>query len=341
MAELGIGTNEEAIVTGNILEDEKILGTAHVAFGASAAIGGTVQVPVHLDCVVLEPTVEVDGRPLVDAGELARLSGGSRRCSPSRTSPRGATRRGSRPWRRPSRAGVSLLDRHSDADHNRTVFTLAGPPGALQRGARRGAAAAIEAIDMDAHEGVHPAVGALDVCPLVWLAPADREAARSRGGRGRRPRIGEPRRARLLLRRARDRSRATSSAPTSATAAWPSCWLRMEAGSCDPIAAPALPHRTAGATLVTARPPLGAFNVELDSDDLEVARAVAAGLREAGGGLAGRARDRPAAGQRPHPGLDQRPRPARRSRWREVVERVRALAAPLGRPAASRPSWSA
>jgi len=70
VAELGIGTNEAATLTGNILEDEKILGTAHVAFGASAAIGGTVQVPVHLDCVVLSPTVEVDGAPIVRAGEL-------------------------------------------------------------------------------------------------------------------------------------------------------------------------------------------------------------------------------------------------------------------------------
>jgi leucyl aminopeptidase (aminopeptidase T) len=70
VAELGIGTNESAILTGNILEDEKILGTAHVAFGASAAIGGTVQVPVHLDCVILEPTVEIDGATIVRAGEL-------------------------------------------------------------------------------------------------------------------------------------------------------------------------------------------------------------------------------------------------------------------------------
>jgi leucyl aminopeptidase (aminopeptidase T) len=70
VAELGIGTNEEAILTGNILEDEKILGTAHVAFGASAAIGGTVQVPVHLDCVLLEPTVEIDGETIVGGGEL-------------------------------------------------------------------------------------------------------------------------------------------------------------------------------------------------------------------------------------------------------------------------------
>ena len=70
VAELGIGTNEEAILTGNILEDEKILGTCHVAFGASAAIGGTVQVPVHLDCVILEPTVEIDGETIVSGGDL-------------------------------------------------------------------------------------------------------------------------------------------------------------------------------------------------------------------------------------------------------------------------------
>jgi leucyl aminopeptidase (aminopeptidase T) len=70
VAELGIGTNEKALLTGELLEDEKILGTCHVAFGASAAIGGTVQVPVHLDCVVLRPDVTVDGQPLVRAGEL-------------------------------------------------------------------------------------------------------------------------------------------------------------------------------------------------------------------------------------------------------------------------------
>ena len=64
-------------------------------------------------------------------------------------------------------------------------------------------------------------------------------------------------------------------------------WLRMEAGELRPDFGPGLPHRRAGATLVTARPPLAAFNVELDSGDLEVARAVAAGLRESGGGLPG------------------------------------------------------
>jgi len=53
-----------------VLEDEKILGTVHVAFGASAAIGGTIQVPVHLDCVVMRPTVEVGGTLIVREGEF-------------------------------------------------------------------------------------------------------------------------------------------------------------------------------------------------------------------------------------------------------------------------------
>jgi leucyl aminopeptidase (aminopeptidase T) len=70
VAELGIGTNEKAKLTGEILEDEKILGTCHVAFGASAAIGGAVQVPVHLDCVVMKPTVTLDGEAIVRDGEL-------------------------------------------------------------------------------------------------------------------------------------------------------------------------------------------------------------------------------------------------------------------------------
>jgi aminopeptidase len=70
VAELGIGTNEKAILTGEILEDEKILGSCHVAFGASAGIGGAVQVPVHLDCIIMKPTVELDGEAIARDGEL-------------------------------------------------------------------------------------------------------------------------------------------------------------------------------------------------------------------------------------------------------------------------------
>ena len=70
LAELGVGTNDRAQLTGNVLEDEKILGTIHVAFGASAGIGGTVSVPIHLDVVVVDASLEVDGRPVLDAGRL-------------------------------------------------------------------------------------------------------------------------------------------------------------------------------------------------------------------------------------------------------------------------------
>jgi leucyl aminopeptidase (aminopeptidase T) len=70
VAELGVGTNEKAILSGELLEDEKILGTIHVAFGASAGIGGEIQVPVHLDCVVMKPTLTVDGQEVVREGEL-------------------------------------------------------------------------------------------------------------------------------------------------------------------------------------------------------------------------------------------------------------------------------
>jgi leucyl aminopeptidase (aminopeptidase T) len=70
LAELGVGTNERATLTGNILEDEKMLGTVHVAFGASAGIGGTVAVPIHLDCLIEEPTLIVGGTRVLDAGRF-------------------------------------------------------------------------------------------------------------------------------------------------------------------------------------------------------------------------------------------------------------------------------
>lgn len=70
LAELGVGTNERAGLIGNVIEDEKILGTLHVAFGASAGIGGTVRVPIHLDCVVLSPTLDIGGTRVIEAGDF-------------------------------------------------------------------------------------------------------------------------------------------------------------------------------------------------------------------------------------------------------------------------------
>jgi leucyl aminopeptidase (aminopeptidase T) len=70
VAELGIGTNEKARITGVILEDEKAVGTIHIAFGDNSTFGGTVQAGVHIDTVVLGPTVELGETTVLDAGRL-------------------------------------------------------------------------------------------------------------------------------------------------------------------------------------------------------------------------------------------------------------------------------
>jgi glutamate formiminotransferase/glutamate formiminotransferase/formiminotetrahydrofolate cyclodeaminase len=223
--------------------------------------------------------------------------------------------------------GATLLDRHSDGDYNRTVFTLLGDPVSLRDTLPAGAAGAIEAVDMTAYEGLHPAVGALDVCPLVWLDPADSDAARTEaievaeriGG------LGVP----VFL------YGELASSPERAERAYfrngglAELWLRMEGGELHPDYGPARPHRTAGVTLVTARAPLAAFNIELDSGDLDLARAVAAGLRESGGGLRGvRAIGLALPGGRTQVSTNVHDPFA--VPLAEVVGRVRILAAPLG-----------
>jgi len=223
--------------------------------------------------------------------------------------------------------GATLLDRHSDADHGRTVFTLAGAGEPLVEALAAGAEEALETIEMDRYRGSHPAIGALDVCPIVWFDPADREAARAGavevatqiGG------LGIP--VFLYGELARDPGRAERAYFRNGGPG--ELWLRMESGELRPDFGPDLPHRTAGATLVTARPPLAAFNVELDSDDVEVARAVAAGLRESGGGLTGvraigllLSSGRAQVSTNVHDPLAVP--------LGEIVERVRELAAPLG-----------
>ncbi|HMA76814.1 MAG TPA: aminopeptidase [Candidatus Krumholzibacteriaceae bacterium] len=69
-AELGIGTNDAAKITGKILEDEKVMGTIHIALGNNMSMGGTVNVPIHLDGIVMKPTVEFDGKMIMEKGKL-------------------------------------------------------------------------------------------------------------------------------------------------------------------------------------------------------------------------------------------------------------------------------
>jgi glutamate formiminotransferase len=223
--------------------------------------------------------------------------------------------------------GVAELDRHTDADHDRTVFTLAGEPAALAAALLEGARGAVEAVDMSSYAGLHPAVGALDVCPVVWTEEGGRDeaAARAREVAAGIAELGVP----VFL------YGALASAPERAERAYfrngglAELTLRMEAGELLADLGPQAPHPRAGATLVTARPPLAAFNVELDTDDVEVARAVAAGLRESGGGLPGVR----AIGLRLSSGRAQvstNVHDPLSTPIALVVERVRELAAPLG-----------
>lgn len=178
-----------------------------------------------------------------------------------------------------------LLDRHSDGEHNRTVYTVAAEARPMEELLAESAELAVRRIDMRRHRGFHPCVGALDVCPLVWLDEEAREPAvglaRSVGERI--AALGVPvffygelasteqRRERAYFREGGLRH----------------LRRRMQSGELDPDLGPALPHQTAGATLVTARPPLAAFNIELEDADGAVAQRIAAALREAGGGPAG------------------------------------------------------
>lgn len=73
VAEFGIGTNDRAKLTGVILEDEKVMGTVHIAFGDNKSMGGSVRVASHLDGLVKQPTVWFDGRRIMDAGRLLEL----------------------------------------------------------------------------------------------------------------------------------------------------------------------------------------------------------------------------------------------------------------------------
>ena len=165
--------------------------------------------------------------------------------------------------------GARLLDVHSDPDHHRSVFTLAGEPGRLHEALLEGAREAVERIDLGAHAGIHPRVGVVDVAPVVHITDAERGAA-----------VAEA----LLLahRLGRDlqlpvylygalaggRARARLRAP-GALAGLP------------PDYGPPRLHPTAGATLVAARPPLVAFNVEVEAS-LEQAKRIAGLIREGG-----------------------------------------------------------
>jgi glutamate formiminotransferase / 5-formyltetrahydrofolate cyclo-ligase len=165
-------------------------------------------------------------------------------------------------------AAPCLLDVHRDPDHHRSVFTMAGPDGALEAAVRRLAVETVARVDLRDHEGAHPRTGALDVVPWVSLQGrplADGPLSRAIEGRDRFARwageaIGLP-----CFLYGPERT-----LPEVRRTAW---------ASARPDTGPDQPHPTAGAAAVGARPLMVAYNIWLAEPDLDTARIIAAQLR--------------------------------------------------------------
>ena len=177
-----------------------------------------------------------------------------------------------------------LLDVHSDLDHHRSVFTLVGGGEELVDSLLAGIAAAAERIDLREHEGAHPRIGAADVVPLVPLEPKAepeaREAALELAGR-----VGSELGLPVFL-----YGRLTEDVlePAFFRRGGPEgLQRRIDAGELHPDRVPDRLDPRAGGVLIGVRRPLVAFNVNLRSDDVDAARAIAAVVRERDGGFPG------------------------------------------------------
>jgi glutamate formiminotransferase/glutamate formiminotransferase/formiminotetrahydrofolate cyclodeaminase len=180
-------------------------------------------------------------------------------------------------------SGARLLDTHSDPDHGRSVFTLAAPQGELAHALLAGAREAVARIDLTRHSGDHPHVGAIDVAPVVYLDAQARGAACAEALTAA-ALIGEDLGLPVFLygelAGGRERAFIRRGGPTTLAE-------RISRGELTPDYGPTSPDPRSGAVLVAARPPLVAFNVDLDTDDVALAKQIASEIREAGGGLPG------------------------------------------------------
>ena len=180
--------------------------------------------------------------------------------------------------------GVALLDRTSDASHNRSVFTIAGEHEAVTAALENLVEVAVHEIDMDAHEGEHPRIGAVDVVPFIPLADTTIDAcidlARAFGERiATRFDIPVYLYARAATRPEREKLADVRRGQYEG--------LRAEIGQRgrEPDFGPARLHPSAGAVAVGARPFLIAYNINLASEDVDLAKRIARRVRESGGGL--------------------------------------------------------
>jgi glutamate formiminotransferase / 5-formyltetrahydrofolate cyclo-ligase len=180
-------------------------------------------------------------------------------------------------------AHADLLDVHVDEDHNRSVFTLVGGDDELVDALLAGIACARDRIDLRLHVGAHPRIGAADVVPIVPIRPQDADRARAAALRlaGR---IGSELGLPVFL----YADLAPGRGPAFFRRGGPEeLQRRIDAGELAPDFGPSQLHPAAGAVIVGSRGPLIAFNVNLASADVEIAREIAAVVRERDGGFPG------------------------------------------------------
>ncbi len=178
---------------------------------------------------------------------------------------------------------VALLDVNSDPDHNRSVITFAGEPEPVAEAMLRAARVAVERIDLEAHRGVHPRIGAVDVIPFVPLRDSSlRECATLARGFGRR--LADELDLPVYLYEAAALRPERVNLADVRRGGYELLKTAITSPERQPDFGPARIGR-AGATAVGARDPLIAFNAYLNTDDVTVAQAIALAIRASGGGL--------------------------------------------------------
>jgi len=181
--------------------------------------------------------------------------------------------------------GAQLLDVHSDPDHHRSVFTIVGEPDVVQAAVRALSQLVVGVVDLRTHHGVHPRIGAVDLVPFVPLrgtTMAGAVRAAHEAGRALASELALP----VYFYGEAALAPQRRELPALRRGEFEGLVDRMAAPDGAPDLGPAQPHPTAGATVVGAREILIAFNAELATHDLSIARDIARAIRESSGGLA-------------------------------------------------------
>jgi glutamate formiminotransferase / 5-formyltetrahydrofolate cyclo-ligase len=181
-------------------------------------------------------------------------------------------------------AGVRLLDRSSDGSHNRSVLTMAGEAAPLKEAVLALVDVAIRTIDLRSHRGEHPRLGAVDVVPFIPIegaTMAECVALARETGAEVAARYGVP----VFLYEEAAISRGRTNLEDIRRGEFEGLTAKMAAPEWAPDFGPSQPHRSAGATVIGARMPLIAFNINLETDRLDVAKKIATAIRHSSGGL--------------------------------------------------------